>query len=188
MPILRFQTNVPQQVRLNSLEGRLVDSQFGGSQYLFHAQEGAFYVSDKVGCIIMEQFKKLDVKPGDAVEITKAEDGAGPGRKTRWVVSTDTRSDADEAPSELEVKLAESIRLNEARKQAQRAAVAAPATAQQPEWAQHLIAQTNALVDCYAAVMRHAAQHDNVRGEDVRSIFLSAYINVAKLNGSRNAA
>src|SRR5262245_12735357 len=110
MAILRFATNVPQSVRLNSLEGRLVDSQFGGSQYLFYSQEGSFYVSDKVGSILMEQFKKLGVRPGDPIEITKAETGNGTGRKTQWIVSA-AAGDAAEPPSELEQKLAESIQV-----------------------------------------------------------------------------
>jgi hypothetical protein len=185
MQIIRFAINVPQEVRLNGLEGRLVDSKFGGSQYLFYAAEGVFYVSEAVGKILMDQFRKLDVKAGDPVEITKAEVGNGTGRKTQWIVST--QSDADEQPSELEQKLADSIAVVETRKQAQRAPAAN--TVQQPEWAQHLINQTCALVDCYAAVMQHASQHANVRGEDVRSIFLSAFINVTKsATGGRNAA
>ena len=92
-----------------------------------------------------------------------------------------------EPPSELENKLADSIALVERRKQAQSAPVAAPN--QQPEWASHLVNQSCALVDAYASVLKHAARHDNVRGEDVRSLFLSAFINVSKAaNGGRNAA
>jgi len=81
MAILRFATNVPQQVHLHNLEGRLVDSQFGGQQHMFMAVEGAFYVSDKVGQILLDQFRKLNVKPGDPVEITKAEVTNGHGRQ-----------------------------------------------------------------------------------------------------------
>jgi len=86
-----------------------------------------------------------------------------------------------EPPSELENKLADSIALVERRKQAQQAPAA--------EWASHLVNQSCALVDAYAAVLKHAARHENVRGEDVRSLFLSAFINVSKAaNGGRNAA
>jgi len=197
MTIIRFAINVPQELRLTTLEGRLVDSKFGGSQYLFYAQEGVFYVSEAVGRILMDQFRALDVKPGEQIEICKAETGNGTGRKTQWIVSvvvangfaTISEQKVDVAPpqpaTELERKLADSIAVVEARKQAQRATAPAPA----PAWAEHLIAQTNALVDAYAAVMQHAAQHPNVRGEDVRSIFLSAYINVTKsATGGRNAA
>jgi hypothetical protein len=80
-------------------------------------------------------------------------------------------------PSELERKLAESIGMVEARKQ-----TAAPA------WADYLVAQSNALIDAYSQVLTHASKYPNVRGEDVRSIFLSTFINVTKNNGGRNAA
>jgi hypothetical protein len=49
------------------------------------------------------------------------------------------------------------------------------------------VAQSNALIDAYSQVLKHAARYENVRGEDVRSIFLSTFINVTK-NGGRNAA
>src|SRR5262245_31691690 len=192
MAIIRFATNVPQEVHLHNLEGRIVDSQFGGQQHMFSAAEGIFYVSDKVGQILLDQFRKLNIKAGDPVEITKAEVTNGHGRKTQWIVTATGCAveqtngipvvATPEPASELERKLAESIAAAEARKQAQTAS-------HQPEWAQHLIHQTCALVDCYAAVMKHASQHENVRGEDVRSIFLSAFINVTKsATGGRNAA
>ena len=65
MPIIRFATNISQTVHLRSLEGRQVDSQFGGSQWMFQSEEGNFYVSEKVGAILGDQFNKLGVKPGD---------------------------------------------------------------------------------------------------------------------------
>jgi hypothetical protein len=69
----------------------------------------------------------------------------------------------------------------EQRKQAQSAPAAAPA------WAAFLVQQSNALIDCYSQVLTHASQYPNVRGEDVRSIFLSTFINVSK-GGKSNAA
>jgi hypothetical protein len=63
MAILKFQTNIPVEVRLRSIEGEPVESQFG-IQYKFTPAEGMFYVSDVVGAILMEQFRKLNVKPG----------------------------------------------------------------------------------------------------------------------------
>jgi hypothetical protein len=187
MPILRFAPNVPQELRLHSLEGRVVDSQFGGQQHMFTAAEGMFYVSDKVGSILTDQFRKLGVKPGDPVEICKTETANGSGRKTQWIVTAygGDAQEPPEPPSELERKLADSIAVAESRKQAARAQTAT----MQPEWAQHLVAQSIALVDAYAEVLRHASQHQNIRGEDVRSLFLSAFINVSKsANGGRNAA
>ena len=73
MAIIKFQTNIPVEVRLRSTEGKPVESQFGGIQYQFSGEEGAFYVSDTVGGILMEQFRKLNVAPGLPVEICKTE-------------------------------------------------------------------------------------------------------------------
>jgi hypothetical protein len=43
-------------------------------------------------------------------------------------------------------------------------------------------------VDAYAQVLKHSSRHEGlVKGEDIRSIFLSAFINVSK-QGGRNAA
>ena len=192
MSVIRFQTNIPQAVRLIRLEGRSVDSQFGGTQMMFMAAEGAFYVSDKVGAILADQFAKLGVQPGQPIEITKAEAGRGPERRTQWIVSALTPAqdatlavpvvpDPPAAPTDLEQQLAASIRMVEQRKQAQQATAAAPA------WATFLVAQSNALVDCYSQVLTHASKYPNVRGEDVRSIFLSTFINVSK-GGKSNAA
>jgi hypothetical protein len=145
-------------------------------------------VSETVGAILAEQFRKLGVKPGEPVEITKAEVGRGNGRKgIQWTVAKAGFAPGEQPdgtfavpkaePSELERKLAESIGMVEARKQA-----AAPA------WADYLVAQSNALIDAYSQVLTHASKYPNVRGEDVRSIFLSTFINVTKNNGGRNAA
>jgi hypothetical protein len=195
--IIRFEINVPQTVRLARLEGRTVESKFGGNQILFMAEEGAFYVSEKAGAILAEQFTKLGVKPGEPVEITRAEIGRGPERRTQWIVTASVPAEdavlsvpklppaaAPEPPSELEQQLAASIRAVEQRKQAQQA----PAATQAPAWASFLVTQSNALIDAYAAVLKHSARHEGlVKGDDVRSIFLSAFINVSK-SGGRNAA
>jgi hypothetical protein len=142
----------------------------------------------------MQQFKTLGVKPGEGVEITKAEVGRGPERRTQWMVAkpvtvgeqTDGTLAVPAAPapppSELEQQIAASIRLVEQRKQPQHATAAAPA------WATFLVEQSNALVDAYAQVLKHPARHEGlVKGDDVRSLFLSAFINVAK-GGNRNSA
>ena len=203
MGILRFSPNVPIAMHLRSLEGKPVESQFGGMQHLFVAEEGPFYVSDKVGGILTDQFRSLGVRPGDPVEIMKAVSGSGPGQRTQWQVAVPVAA-AGEQPngtfavpkeparneklatspdppqSQLEQQLADSIRLVEARKAAQKAAVLA--------WTESLVMQTNALVDAYALVLKHSAKHEGlVKGEDIRSIFLSAYINASK-SGVKNVA
>jgi hypothetical protein len=188
MATIKFQTNVPIELRMRSTEGKPVESQFGGMQAMFSAEEGAFYVSETVGSILTEQFQKLGVRSGEAIEITKAEVSRGNGRKgIQWMVarSAEAGEQPDGAvavPSELEKTLAESIRRIEARKQPEPAQqTAAPAA---PAWADFLVMQSNALIDAYSQVLTHASKYPNVRGEDVRSIFLSTFINVSKgVNG-----
>jgi hypothetical protein len=189
--IIRFPTNIAQRLRMRSLEGKPVESQFGGMQHLFTAEGGVFYVSDKVGGILADQFRALGVQPGDLIEITKGETGRGPERRTQWIVTQPIMageqpngvvpSKAPEPSTELEQALAASIRMVEARKQAQPAAPAAPA------WAEYLVTQSKVLIDAYSQVLKHAAKYENVRGEDVRSIFLSTFINVSK-GTNRNVA
>jgi hypothetical protein len=146
MAIIRFQTNITETFHLRSIDGKPVESNYGGMQYMFSAEEGTFYVSDKVGGILMQQFRTLGVQPGEAVEITKAEVGRGPERRTQWIVTKSVtvgeQTDgtlavpAPAATSELEQQLAASIRLVEQRKQAQASPAAAPA------WANFLVEQS----------------------------------------------
>ena len=195
MAIIRFQTNIAETFHLRSIDGKPVESNYGGMQYMFSAEEGTFYVSDKVGGILMQQFRTLGVQPGEAVDITKTEAGRGPERRTQWIVAksvtvgeqVDGTLAVPAAPpaSELEQQLAASIRLAGQRKQAPAATTAA---APAPAWATYLVEQSNALIDAYAQVLKHSARHEGlVKGDDVRSLFLSAFINVTK-GGNRNAA
>lgn len=199
MPTIKFATNVPVEVRLRSIEGRPVDSQFGGTQHMFSCEEGAFYVSETVGAILTEQLRKLHVRSGDRVEIVKAEVDRGNGRKgIQWSVAhigyTGEQPDgtlavpkAPEPKSDLEAQLAASIAQANARKQAQQAQTAAAP----PAWADALASQTCVLVDAFAAVVKHAAKYEGlIKNDDVKSIFLSAFINATKTasNGGRSAA
>src|SRR5215831_740936 len=195
MPILRFQTNIPQELRLQSLEGRTVESQFGGQQHMFSSAEGAFYVSDTVGRILAEQFLQLGVRQGEPVDITKAEVSKGGGRKgIQWMVSKvgfapgEQRKGtfavpAMQPPSELEQKLAASIAMVESRKAAAKSAGAPP------DWAQVLLLQTNVLSDVYAAALAHAsATHGNaIKPEDIRALLTTAFINLSKEANGRAA-
>ena len=85
---IQFQTNLPVEVALQYLEGKPVDSQFGGVQHLFSTTDNrVFFVSEMVGNIIADQLKKLGVQKGEAIEICKAEVTQGRGRKgIQWVV------------------------------------------------------------------------------------------------------
>lgn len=205
MPAIRFQTNVAVEVHLKSLESKTVESQFGGNQHMFVAHEGAFYVSETVGGILMDQFRKLNVGVGEPIDIVKQEvprSGGKPG--IQWVVSkvgfaaaetlpaparvaaAPVRAAVPEEPSELERQLAASIVMVEQRKQAARAAALA---SEQPKWAQHLSAQTKALVDVYAELVSYASKHGNiVRPEDVRALMTTAFINLSKSGANSNAA
>lgn len=191
MPKIQFQTNVPVEVRLRSLEGKPVDSQFGGSQHMFVAEEGTFYVSETVGQIIAGKLRDLRVRAGDRVEITKAEVNRGNGRKgIEWQVSEVGYFPGEQADGTFAVPALAAPAAEPIEAQRKPAAIERTPAAPPPAWAGALVDQTNALIDAYAKVMQHAAQHPNVRGEDVRSLFLSAFINISKAgaNGGRNAA
>jgi hypothetical protein len=113
---LRFATNQPQELRLRFLEGKEVESQFGGMQHMFTCEEGAFYVSDTVGGILAEQIKRLGIRAGEPVEICKREVSNGNGRKgIQWQVERvgapmgEQTNGTFVVPSDLEQKLAASI-------------------------------------------------------------------------------
>jgi len=85
---IQFQTNLPVELALQYMEGKPVDSQFGGVQHLFSTTDNrVFFVSEMVGGILADQLKKLGVQKGEAIEICKAEVTQGRGRKSiQWIV------------------------------------------------------------------------------------------------------
>jgi hypothetical protein len=85
---IQFQTNIPVELGLQFLEGKPVDSQFGGVQHLFSTTDNrVFFVSEMVGNIIADQVRKLGVQKGEPIEICKAEVTQGRGRKgMQWIV------------------------------------------------------------------------------------------------------
>jgi hypothetical protein len=200
MAAIKFQTNVPVELALRSLAGELVDSQFGGQQYRFTADLGVFYVSEPVGDIIHNQVRKLGVVVGECIEICKREVSRNGRKSIQWEVakvgfSVGEQPDgtfaiaapaAVEPASDLERKLAASIAEVQARKAPAAAATAAPGMV---AWQASLLSQTNALTDVYAAALQHAsAQHGNaIKADDIRSLMLSAFINLAK-GGNQRAA
>src|SRR5262245_24975601 len=158
---------------------------------MFSASEGAFYVSDIVGRILAEQFRKLGVRVGEPVEITKAEVANGNGRKSiQWQVArvgfAPGEQPTEEPPSELEQKLAASIAMVESRK----AAAQAQTASAPPDWAQVLLLQTNVLSDVYAAALAHAsATHGNaIKPEDIRALLTTAFINLSQKGGANGRA
>lgn len=187
MAVIKFQTNVPVEVRLRSIEGKPVESQFGGIQYMFAAEEGTFYVSDAVGGILMDQLRKLNVQPGTPVEIVKAEVSRGNGRKgIQWQVSVTGFAPGEgpvkQEPTELERQLAASVQMIKGARKP-------PQSADQPRWAQVLTTQTKHLVDVYAELVNYASdKHGNaVKPDDIRALMTTAFINLSK-GGNANAA
>ena len=178
METLIFATNKPVSLALHSIEGKERHSQFGGLQHMFTCDKGVFYVSETVGRIITDQCRKLDVKPGDTIEICKAEIDAGRGRKSiQWLVGFPAQEEAPVTPAPPAI----------APKPVAVAQTAAQATSQPPAWTDHLLSQTNALVSVYSAALQHAnSLQAGIRPDDVRSILLSAFINLANKSKEQN--
>jgi hypothetical protein len=87
MPKIQFQTNVPVTLSLLSLEGEVVESQFGGNQIKFVAREGPFWVSEAVGSILIDQIRKKHVQAHVPVEVCRREMAQGNGRKgIHWTI------------------------------------------------------------------------------------------------------
>lgn len=168
-----FQTNKPVSLALHAIEGKERDSQFGGLQHMFTCDKGVFYVSEAVGRILTDQCKKLGVQPGDQIEICKAETDAGRGRKSIvWLVGFPAQDEAASAPAPKPVAVAQT---------------AAQVQSQPPAWTDHLLAQTNALCEVYARALQHAnSLQAGIRPDDVRSLMLSAFINLAQKSREAN--
>jgi hypothetical protein len=197
MAVIRFNTNVPIEVRLRSIEGKPVESQFGGMQHMFATVDGnSFYVSEAVGQVLTDQCRKLGIRPGEPIDIIKAEVSKGGSRKgIEWSVSkvgfaVGEQKDGTlviskpQPPSQLEQQLAASIAMVEARKAAQIAQEA------QPKWAAALSMQTKHLVDVYAELVNYAsAKHGNaIRPDDIRNMMTTIFINLSKNSGSNSNA
>jgi len=82
---IKFQTNVPVEVALRFTEGKLCDSQFGDPQYMFSTTDDrAFFVAAKVA----QKIHGLRLKPGELIDICKAEVPYTNGRKgIEWQIS-----------------------------------------------------------------------------------------------------
>jgi len=83
MPKIQFTTNIPVELRLQSTEGEVTPSQFGGNQIKFSAHEGPFWVSEAVGSILADQIRKKRIQPH--VSISRSISSAvGCFRKADW--------------------------------------------------------------------------------------------------------
>ena len=178
MTKLQFNTNKPVSLALHSIEGKERDSQFGGLQHMFTCDKGVFYVSETVGRIITDQCRKLDVKPGDTIEICKAEIDAGRGRKSiQWLVGFPAQEEAPVTPAPPAL----------APKPVAVAQTAAQAASQPPAWTDHLLATTNALTEVYSRALQHAnSLQSGIRPDDVRALMTTAFINMANKSKEQN--
>jgi hypothetical protein len=137
-----------------------------------------------------EQFRKLGVRQGEPVDITKAEVANGNGRKSiQWQVARVGFAPGEQPanePSELERKLAASIEQVAQRK----AAAQAQNAGAPPEWAQALLLHTNVLSDVYAAALAHASatQGNAIKPEDIRALLTTAFINLSQKGANGRAA
>lgn len=177
MQKLVFATNKPVALHLHAIEGKERESQFGGPQHLFSAEEGVFYVSEAAGKMITGQLKKLGVQPGDPVEICKAEIDAGRGRKSvQWIVSVPLAEGKTPEP-QAEVPAPRLVAVP--------ARTAAQDATTRPRWADVLAQNTSVLVDVYAEVLRHASEtHGNaVKPESIQSLLVTMFIQYAQKGG-----
>ena len=187
---LKLTTNVAVEVRLLALAGEKVASNFGPDQLRFRTDKGDLYVSEAVGIILHAAIAAQRVEVGEPIDICKRETSLGNNRKgIRWEltrVGTAPGPQRDgtfalpapprpETPSKLEQQLEASIRNVNGQ-------------VPLPAWGEALVSQCNSMIDAYAAVLKHSAKHEGlIKTDDVRSIFLSAFINLAGGKNGRAA-
>jgi hypothetical protein len=208
---IKFQTNITVEAALKFPEGKLCDSQFGDPQYMFTTTDDrVFFVAEKVA----QKIHGLRLLPREPFEITKAEVDYGNGRKgIEWqvnkvgfapgeqpdgtfVVPATQAGAGVDAPAPVATAVRQSPYSNGNGNKPNGHANGsgnghAPEVCQsvRAAWAQFLLAQTEELIDIYAEASQYASdRHGNsVKAEDVRSLMLSAFINVSK-NGASHVA
>lgn len=175
MPALRIATNQPERVRLLSLEAETAASNFGQDQLRFRTDRGDLYVSVAVGTIFVEAIAQQGIKAGEPVEISKREVAVGSRKTIRWELTRVAPAVGAQPTGTFAVPAAPRGPVS--------APIARPVTQPAPAgWTGVLLAQTNALADVYAAALAHSsAIHGNaVKPDDIRSLLVTAYINLAK--------
>jgi hypothetical protein len=215
MPKIQFQTNVPVTLSLLSLEGEVVESQFGGNQIKFVAREGPFWVSEAVGSILIDQIRKKHVAAHVPVEVCRREMAQGNGRKgIHWTIDTLGFAPGEQPDGTFvvpAVPVPNGNGANGSKPPAPPAAIASQPHDEHPNgnapdnghangtnghsaappvednlllrtgWAGAIREHTTTLIDLYAQMMQYAGRHNGlVKPDDVRSLLLSAYINVSK--------
>ena len=111
--ILRFQTNTPTEVALNSPQGTIVEGRYG-ERVLFHLTDGrVMYVPP----IVARKIEAQGIAPGEPFELCKSQVKNGRLRSIEWWLRrTHTESPegenaqvSHESPSDLESQLVQSI-------------------------------------------------------------------------------
>ena len=222
MPKIQFTTNIPVELRLQSIAGEVTPSQFGGNQIKFTAHEGPFWVSEAVGSILIDQIRKKHIQPHVPVEVARREIAQSNGRKgIHWTIDTLGFAPGEQPDGTFVVPAVAAPNGNGAnggKPPAPPAAIASQPHDEHPNgnapvvgnangtnghgavppvednlllrtgWAGAIREHTTTLIDLYAQMMQYAAGRHNglVKPDDVRSLLLSAYINVSK--GSNGGA
>ena len=213
MPLqkIKFQTNITVEAALKFAEGKLCDSQFGDPQYMFTTTDDrVFFVAEKVA----QKIHGLRLQPQEPFEICKKEVDYGNGRKgIEWQVAKVGFAPGEQpngtfvvptaqpgagavtpAPVATAVKQPPYSNGNGSKLNGHANGNGNGHTPEPPQdiraaWAQFLLMQTEDLIDVYATASKYASdRHGNsVKAEDVRSLLLSAFINISK-NGAANVA
>jgi N-methylhydantoinase A/oxoprolinase/acetone carboxylase beta subunit len=214
---IKFEFDQPVEVALKFTEPKLVASQFGDDRAMYSlTDERVMFVDQLTAARIRslgvqpgEMFMICKTKNGRLTEYQVYRESDEPqsaaparngvvafgGHKKSFPALKPTLPERlYHAPEDttLEDQLRASIDMVE-RKKLERALdqhpAPAPAAIEMP-WARLLVNQTNALVDAYAAVLSAAsAKHGNaVKPEDVKSLLITTFINLANGKGKSNAA
>ncbi len=113
MNILRFQTNTPTEVALNSPQGTIVEGRYG-ERVLFHLTDGrVMYVPP----IVARKIEDQGIAPGEPFELCKTQVKNGRLRSIEWWLRRTHIESADgensrvspEPPPDLESQLVQSI-------------------------------------------------------------------------------
>jgi hypothetical protein len=212
---IKFEFDQPVEVALKFTEPRLVPSNFGDDRAMYSLTDERVMFVDQ---LTAARIKSLAVQPGEAFFIVKTKNGrlteyqvyresdepaapARPGvvafgghKKTFPPLKATLPERLYHAPEDttLEDQLRASIDLVERKKlesKLDQHPAPVPVERKPAQWASTLLAQTNQLVDCYAAALQHAAQHGiQVKAEDVRSLLVTSFIQLSQNKGRSNAA
>lgn len=201
-----FEPNVPVQVALRFSEPRKYQGNWG-ERLLFSLVDGRVMYLDPP---VYKRIQDLGVETQELFWICKKWKG-GKGERAHWDVWLDPATEKAraraEAPS-LEAQLRHSLQVVEFRKNGRAPEIGVseaptlkesspvavqtqdtPSPAIHQGWAQFLLSQTDALIDVYAAALKYSAKYEGlIKGEDVRSILVTAFIQQCSKNGGPHVA